>query len=78
MADKKKPLMTFWVHLKNGSVLKFRAREFTVQHRGGSLTSYEHKGSPYRHLGVPQRVPLFVDANEVIAVEQKQGWFKWR
>lgn len=56
---------TYWVYLKNGAVLKVRAKNATVTHNTGTghIMSWQFDGLAPRY----QR-PLFIDTSEIVAV----------
>lgn len=66
----KKKRFTVRIHLRNGSVIKFRARSLEYKGDGtGNVTSYATEGMPVRTWWFRHRRPLYIIPGEIVAIE---------
>ena len=61
------------LHLRSGTVIKFRARGFDAKATDGKITSYSWSGNPMKTLWWWRRRPVFIDPSEIVAVEVRGG-----
>lgn len=71
--EKKPRRKKIWVHLRSGEIITMRAREFSVDTRGGSISGYSFDGQPLRTWYFWRRRVLYINPGEIAAVEIRGG-----
>ena len=73
MTESKPMMKRVRLHLRSGSVIKIRVRELDIKLTGGKLTSYTWSGMPVKAGPFWRRRLLFVEPQEIVAIEVRGG-----